>query len=132
MGGRCRRGRNRRPARRVALTVATRRWGKGLFVHIDFHSSQRSSLGVEVELQIVGLHVHIGVRSPEKVIAISNALLAYVPHFLALSASSPYWLGEDTGLASSRSKVFELLPTAGLPHQMSGWAEFEQFMGTLV
>jgi carboxylate-amine ligase len=84
------------------------------------------------QLQIFGLHVHVGVRSSEKVIAIANGLLAYVPHFLALSASSPYWLGEDTGLASSRSKVFELLPTAGLPHQMSCWAEFEQFMGTLV
>ena len=84
------------------------------------------------QLQIFGLHVHVGVRSSEKAIAIANALLAYVPHFLALSASSPYWLGQDTGLASSRSKVFELLPTAGLPHQMSGWEEFEQFMSTLV
>jgi carboxylate-amine ligase len=84
------------------------------------------------QLQIFGLHVHVGIRSPEKAIAISNALLAYIPHFLALSASSPFWLGQDTGLASSRSKVFELLPTAGLPYQMSNWSEFEQFMSTLM
>lgn len=83
-------------------------------------------------LQIFGIHVHVGVRSPEKVIPIVNALTAYVPHFLALSASSPYWIGTDTGLASSRSKVFEGLPTAGLPYQLSGWDQFEQYMATLI
>ncbi|GAC1329207.1 MAG: glutamate--cysteine ligase [Mycobacteriales bacterium] len=83
-------------------------------------------------LQIFGVHVHVGVQSPEKVIPIVNALSAYVPHFLALSASSPYWVGTDTGLASARSKVFEGLPTAGLPYQLSGWSEFEEFMETLI
>src|SRR5439155_1659992 len=61
-----------------------------------------------------------------------NTLSTYSPHFLALSASSPYWMGQDTGLASSRSKVFEALPTAGLPYQLSGWSQFEDFMETLV
>jgi glutamate---cysteine ligase / carboxylate-amine ligase len=84
------------------------------------------------QLQIFGIHVHVGVRSAQKAIEISNALSAYLPHMLALSASSPYWLGNDTGLASSRSKIFEHLPTAGLPYQMSDWAEFEEFMTTLV
>ena len=83
-------------------------------------------------LQIFGIHVHVGVRSGEKAIAIANGLTAYIPHFLALSASSPYWMGRDTGLASSRSKVFEGLPTAGLPYQLADWDEFEQFMETLV
>jgi glutamate---cysteine ligase / carboxylate-amine ligase len=83
-------------------------------------------------LQIFGIHVHVGIKSAEKAIAIANALSAYIPHFLALSASSPYWMGRDTGLASARSKVFEGLPTAGLPYQLSGWDEFEQFMQTLV
>jgi carboxylate-amine ligase len=84
------------------------------------------------QLQIFGVHVHVGVRAPEKAIPIVNALTAYVPHFLALSASSPYWIGTDTGLASSRSKVFEGLPTAGLPYQLSGWDQFETFMETLI
>jgi len=83
-------------------------------------------------LQIFGVHVHVGVQSADKVMPIVNALSAYVPHFLALSASSPYWIGVDTGLASSRSKVFEGLPTAGLPYQLANWGEFEAFMGTLV
>ncbi|MBC7678625.1 MAG: glutamate--cysteine ligase [Pseudorhodobacter sp.] len=84
------------------------------------------------QLQIFGVHVHVGVRSPEKVIPIVNALTAYVPHLLALSASSPYWIGRDTGLASARSKVFEGLPTAGLPYQLGGWDEFERYMETLL
>ena len=83
-------------------------------------------------LQIFGIHCHIGVRSPEKAISIANALAGYIPHFLAMSASSPYWVGLDTGLASARSKVFEGLPTAGLPSQFDDWPEFEQFMTTLV
>ncbi|MGY5884840.1 glutamate--cysteine ligase [Modestobacter lacusdianchii] len=83
-------------------------------------------------LQIFGVHVHVGVRSPDKVIPIVNALTQYVPHFLALSASSPYWAGCDTGLASARTKVFEAMPTAGLPYQLADWAEFEEYMGTLI
>lgn len=84
------------------------------------------------QLQIFGVHVHVGVRSPDKAIPIVNALTSYIPHFLALSASSPYWLGTDTGLASSRTKVFEALPTAGLPYQLAGWDDFERFMETLI
>ncbi len=83
-------------------------------------------------LQIFGVHVHVGVRSPDKVMPIVNALTAYVPHFLALSSSSPYWLGTDTGLASSRSKVFEALPTAGLPFSLPDWPAFEAYMETLI
>ncbi len=83
-------------------------------------------------LQIFGVHVHVGVRSPDKIIPIVNALTQYVPHFLALSASSPYWAGCDTGLASARTKVFEAMPTAGLPYQLDDWAHFEEYMGTLI
>ena len=84
------------------------------------------------QLQIFGVHVHCGIRAPEKAIPIVNALLGYLPHFLALSASSPYWIGSDTGLASYRSKVFEALPTAGLPYQLNGWDAFERYMEALV
>jgi carboxylate-amine ligase len=83
-------------------------------------------------LEIFGIHVHVGVRSSDKVMPILNALTTYVPHFLGISASSPYWLGTDTGLASSRSKIFECLPTAGLPQQLEDWPKFEAFMETLL
>jgi YbdK family carboxylate-amine ligase len=84
------------------------------------------------QLQIFGVHVHVGVRDADKAIPIVNALLSYLPHFLALSASSPYWIGSDTGLASYRSKIFEALPTAGLPYQLSGWDAFERYMELLI
>ena len=83
-------------------------------------------------LLITGVHVHVGIRSVDKVVPVLNAVTGYLPHFLALSASSPYWAGADTGLASARSKVFEQLPTAGLPQQLAGWDDFETYLGSLV
>jgi glutamate---cysteine ligase / carboxylate-amine ligase len=83
-------------------------------------------------MAIFGIHTHVGVRSAEKAIAIANALTGYIPHFLALSASSPWFEGRDTGLASSRSKVFEGLPTAGLPQLLGSWQQFQELMTTLI
>jgi carboxylate-amine ligase len=79
-----------------------------------------------------GVHFHVGVRSAERVVAITDALSAYLPHFVALSASSPYWHGHDSGLASVRTKIFEAMPTAGLPPKLDRWADFEAFMETLL
>ncbi|SDJ49636.1 carboxylate-amine ligase [Frankineae bacterium MT45] len=84
------------------------------------------------QMQIFGVHVHCGVRSEKKALPIVNALMTYVPHFLALSASSPYWVGADTGMASYRSKIFESLPTAGLPYQLAGWSDFEGYVEALI
>jgi YbdK family carboxylate-amine ligase len=83
-------------------------------------------------LLIFGVHTHVGVRSGEEAIAVGNSLASFIPHFLALSSSSPFWQGRDTGLASIRSKVFESLPTAGLPYQMENWGQFQRFMRTLI
>jgi len=65
-------------------------------------------------IQTFGVHVHVGLRDGSRAIPIVNALAAYLPHFLALTASSPFWDGHDTGLASSRAIIFGGLPTAGL------------------
>jgi carboxylate-amine ligase len=97
-----------------------------------YHQLMERNQWMARQLQIFGVHVHCGVQAPEKAIPIVNALLNYLPHFLALSASSPYWIGSDTGLASYRSKVFEALPTAGLPYQLSGWDSFEKYMDALI
>lgn len=83
-------------------------------------------------LMIYGLHVHVGIESGEKAIAISNALTTYIPHMLAISSSSPYVDYEDTGLASARAKIFEGMPTAGLPFRLSNYGEFQAFMNTLI
>lgn len=83
-------------------------------------------------LLICGTHFHVGVESGEQAIAVFNELQRHLPLFLIMSSSSPYLEGEDTGLASSRSKVFEALPTAGLPPLLEGWSDFEDFMETLL
>jgi carboxylate-amine ligase len=82
-------------------------------------------------LLISGQHVHIGVESGEKAIAIVNALLRYIPHFIGLSSNSPFWEGLPTGLASTRMKVFEAMPTAGLPARLTNYSEFQRLMRTL-
>ena len=61
-----------------------------------------------------------------------NSLTTYLPHLLSLSASSPFFADADTGLASCRVKIFESLPTAGLPYRFRNWAEFQRLMITLV
>lgn len=71
-----------------------------------------------------GLHVHVGVDSGDKAVMICDRIMRHLPTLLALSASSPYWEGEDTGLQSYRSKVMEALPTAGLPPLMRNWSEY--------
>ena len=83
-------------------------------------------------LAIHGVHFHVGVPSGEHAIAVVRSLAYHLPLFLALTASSPYWLGRDTGLASCRTKIFEGLPTAGLPPPLEDWAEFERLMGGML
>ena len=77
---------------------------------------------------IFGLHVHVGIGSSGKCMAIMNSLLYYLPHLLALSSNSPFWNGKDTGLKSHRSKVFDALPTAGLPFYFDGWDEYSSLV----
>lgn len=83
-------------------------------------------------LMIFGLHVHLGMRDGPRAWQVLNGLLYYLPHLLACSASSPFWQGNDTGLASSRITIFEALPTAGHPCTFADWASFERFYDALV
>ena len=80
------------------------------------------------QMLIWGVHVHVGISSAHKVMPIITSLLDYYPHLLALSASSPFWDGEDTGYASNRAMMFQQLPTAGLPFHFQEWREFEGFV----
>ncbi len=84
------------------------------------------------QMLIYGVHVHVGVEARAKVMALVSALLTYVPHLQALSASSPFWGGEDTGYASNRALMFQQLPTAGLPFQLEDWAAYEAYVGDLM
>ena len=79
-----------------------------------------------------GLHVHVGVDSGDKSVMICDRIMQHLPTLLALSASSPYWQGRDTGLASYRSKLMEGLPTAGLPTLMRNWSEYVWLVNHMV
>ncbi|MEO5992205.1 MAG: glutamate--cysteine ligase [Arthrobacter sp.] len=79
------------------------------------------------QMVIYGVHVHVGLDSRDKVLPVLDGLVNYFPHFQALSASSPFWGGEDTGYASQRALMFQQLPTAGLPFQFANWADFESY-----
>ena len=83
-------------------------------------------------LLISGIHVHVGVESGEKAIAIINGMKRYIPYFIALSANSPFFEGENTGLASTRTKIFEGLPNTGIPERLRNYSEFQKFMRTLI
>jgi len=81
-------------------------------------------------LQTYAVHVHVGLRDGDRAMPVINALATYLPHFLGLTASSPFWSGSDTGLASSRSVVFGALPNTGPPPGLPDWQRFEEYMGT--
>jgi carboxylate-amine ligase len=79
-------------------------------------------------MMIWGIHVHVGIEDKNKVIPILNGMLSYVPHLQALSASSPFWAGVNTGYASNRSLMFQQLPTAGIPWDLDDWAAWERYV----
>lgn len=81
---------------------------------------------------VYGVHIHLGMKSGEDCIRFNNFLLRFLPHLIALSASSPFWQGDDTGLAACRPTVFESLPTSGTPYFVKNWAEFETLVEKLI
>ncbi|WP_299166196.1 glutamate--cysteine ligase [uncultured Arthrobacter sp.] len=80
------------------------------------------------QMVIYGVHVHVGLDHRDKALPVLDGLVNYFPHFQAISASSPFWGGEDTGYASQRALMFQQLPTAGLPFQFPNWAEYESYV----
>jgi carboxylate-amine ligase len=80
---------------------------------------------------IFGLHIHVAVDDPEKAIQVVNGLLAHLSSLLALSASSPFWRGEPTGLSSSRQMVFAAFPRSGPPPRFRDYADYAEVVGQL-
>ncbi|MEE2835363.1 MAG: carboxylate-amine ligase [Myxococcota bacterium] len=81
---------------------------------------------------ICGMHVHVGVDDPDERVAVANQARYFLPHLLALSCSSPFWQGRDTGLASHRAELFKRLPRTGVPSRFRSWREYQDFIDTLV
>jgi carboxylate-amine ligase len=81
---------------------------------------------------IFGLHVHIGIEDRETAIHMMNHARYFLPHLLALSTNSPFWLGMDTGLMSYRCKVFDKFPRTNIPDYFPSWGEYENFIKLLI
>jgi carboxylate-amine ligase len=81
---------------------------------------------------IFGLHVHVGVEDRETAIHLMNHARYFVPHLLALSSNSPFWLGMDTGLKSYRCKVFDKFPRTNMPDYFPSWGEYDNYVKLLV
>ena len=108
-------------------------WKKQHHTNKDRYNELRRDLGGVVRRMLIcGMHVHVGIDDPDTRVDIMNQMTYFLPHLLALSASSPFWQGEDTGLASYRLTVFDNLPRTGLPPRLNSWSEYERSVNALV
>lgn len=88
--------------------------------------------GVARRLLISGMHVHVGIEDDDLRIDLMNQFSYFLPHLLALSASSPFWQGQDTGLSSYRLTIFDNLPRTGLPPRLSGYGEYQRSVQAII
>jgi len=88
--------------------------------------------GVGRRLVICGMHVHVGIPDDELRIDLMNQASYFLPHLLALSTSSPFWQGENTGLKSYRLAVFDEMPRTGTPERFASWGEYRRHVDILV
>jgi carboxylate-amine ligase len=83
-------------------------------------------------LLIFGLHIHVAIPDRATTIELLNEARYFLPHLLALSTSSPFWMGRDTGLKSYRTTVFRRFPRTGIPEQFDSWSEYEDYVTLLL
>lgn len=81
---------------------------------------------------IFGVHVHVGIDDPEKAIYVSNGMRVHIPVLLGLSANSPFWRADSTGLASTRTPIFRAFPRVGIPPTYKGWEDYERRIAFMV
>jgi carboxylate-amine ligase len=111
----------------AAATHPFARWDEQKTTERTRYTSLKDDLqGVGRRLAICGLHVHIGVPEDELRIDLLNQAAYFLPHLLALSTSSPFWRGENTGLKSYRIAVFDEMPRTGTPERFASWGEYRR------
>jgi carboxylate-amine ligase len=99
---------------------------------VRYRSLESDLQGVGRRLAICGMHVHIGIRDDELRIDLLSQASYFLPHLLALSTSSPFWQGENTGLKSYRLAVFDEMPRTGTPERFASWGEYRRHVDILV
>jgi glutamate---cysteine ligase / carboxylate-amine ligase len=88
--------------------------------------------GVGRRMVVGGMHVHVGIDDNDQRIAVMNGMRPYLPLLLALSASSPFWQGENTGLKSYRTAIHDATPRSGMPEAFASWSDYQRTIGILV
>jgi carboxylate-amine ligase len=81
---------------------------------------------------VFGLHVHVGIKDKEVAMALANQCRYFLPHILALSTSSPFWVGRNSGLKSYRSEIFKRFPRTGIPGKFESFKSYESFCDLLI
>ncbi len=108
-------------------------WWEQMSTDKERYQTLASDLGVVANrLVICGMHVHAGIEDPEMRIDFMSQVSYFLPHLLALSTSSPFWGGRDTGLRSYRMNVFRTMPRTGLPEHFDSWSEYQRHVDVLV
>lgn len=97
-----------------------------------YNELSKALAGVARRMLICGMHVHIGIEDKSARIDLMKQLTYFLPHLLALSTSSPFWGGIDTGLNSYRLTVFDNLPRTGLPPRPASWDHYQNMVQTLI
>lgn len=97
-----------------------------------YNELERDLGGVVRRMLICGMHVHVGLPDDPMRVDLMCQMTYFLPHLLALSTSSPYWLGEDTGLASYRVSIFDNLPRTGPPPQFESWQDYQRSVQVLI
>jgi len=117
----------------AASTHPFAKWGQQRHVNRDRYNLLAEALqGVVRRLLISGMHVHVGIAERNARIDVMNQVTYFLPHLLALSGSSPFWHGTDTGLKSYRPAVFRALPRTGLPDVFASWSDYSRHVDVLV
>lgn len=117
----------------AASTHPFSRWSEQKHTQKDRYEALTTEMqGAARRLMICGMHVHVGIGDNNLRIDLMSQFAYFLPHLLALSCSSPFWEGRDTGLKSYRLTVFDALPRTGLPERFQSYGEYERHIGTLV
>ncbi len=116
----------------AAATHPFARWDAQKTTERRRYADLRDDLqGVGRRLAICGMHVHVGISDDELRIDLLNQASYFLPHLLALSTSSPFWRGDNTGLKSYRLAVFDELPRTGMPERFDSWGEYRRHVDVL-
>lgn len=117
----------------AASTHPFARWEEQHFTDKQrYRQLERDLAGVARRMLICGMHVHVGIDDDDLRIDLLRQFPYFLPHLLALSTSSPFWEGRDTGLSSYRLTVFDNLPRTGLPPDFGSWREYQNSLAVLV